>query len=60
MYFSYNQQIWDCNTSAPSEAMFIIFFTLFLFIMCKLAQSYLTLSVYSKTAELLDLFLLVL
>lgn len=58
MYFSYNQQIWDCITLASFEVMIIILFTLFLFIMCKLVQSYLTVSDYSKTAELLDLFLL--
>lgn len=38
MYSSYSQQIWDGNTVASSEVMFITLFTLFLFIVCKAVQ----------------------
>ena len=40
MCFSYSQQIRNGHTLAPFEVMFIMLFTLFLFIMCKLVRGY--------------------
>lgn len=59
MCFSYSQEIRNSNTLASFEVMFIILFTLFFFIMCKLVQGYPTYCLF-KDSKITSFILLVL